>query len=222
MISAVASMRLADHHAGGNDHGEHPGMTDLFERAIEAGDVPGVVSRPRQPRTGQSSQGASARATCVGHADDGRHCGVDRLDDQGGHRCLRHAACGTGQTVARCADRDGAAAARRRQVLEGFAPDGAPRLRPAKRPITLRHLLTHSQASSMRYGTPQMARYMETTGTPGIISAPTRRYRSHWYSIPGERWDYGIGIDWAGKAVEAVSGRRSASTCDSTCLGRSA
>ena len=23
---------------------------------------------------------------------------------------------------------------------------------------------------------------------------------------PGERWDYGLGIDWAGKAVEAVSG----------------
>ena len=30
------------------------------------------------------------------------------------------------------------------QVLEGFDADGAPRLRPAKRPITLRHLLTHT------------------------------------------------------------------------------
>src|SRR3954469_5505517 len=30
------------------------------------------------------------------------------------------------------------------QVLEGFAPDGTPRLRPARRPITLRHLLTHT------------------------------------------------------------------------------
>jgi CubicO group peptidase (beta-lactamase class C family) len=25
---------------------------------------------------------------------------------------------------------------------------------------------------------------------------------------PGERWEYGIGIDWAGKIVEAVSGRK--------------
>ena len=30
------------------------------------------------------------------------------------------------------------------QVLEGFDPSGAPRLRPARRPITLRPLLTHT------------------------------------------------------------------------------
>ena len=30
------------------------------------------------------------------------------------------------------------------QVLEGFDDAGSPRLRPAKRPITLRHLLTHT------------------------------------------------------------------------------
>ncbi len=25
---------------------------------------------------------------------------------------------------------------------------------------------------------------------------------------PGERWEYGIGMDWAGKAVEAVTGQK--------------
>jgi len=25
---------------------------------------------------------------------------------------------------------------------------------------------------------------------------------------PGDRWEYGINIDWAGKAVERVSGQR--------------
>ena len=25
---------------------------------------------------------------------------------------------------------------------------------------------------------------------------------------PGERWDYGINIDWAGKMVEATSGKK--------------
>jgi CubicO group peptidase (beta-lactamase class C family) len=34
------------------------------------------------------------------------------------------------------------------QVLEGFDVAGAPRLRPAKRPITLRHLLTHTAGFS--------------------------------------------------------------------------
>src|SRR6202048_4308909 len=30
------------------------------------------------------------------------------------------------------------------QVLEGFGADGAPNLRPARHPITLRHLMTHT------------------------------------------------------------------------------
>ena len=34
------------------------------------------------------------------------------------------------------------------QVLEGFDAGGAPKLRPAKRPITLRHLLTHTAGFS--------------------------------------------------------------------------
>src|SRR5262249_33186207 len=34
------------------------------------------------------------------------------------------------------------------QVLEGFDASGAPQLRPAKRPITLRHLLTHTAGFS--------------------------------------------------------------------------
>jgi methyl acetate hydrolase len=34
------------------------------------------------------------------------------------------------------------------KVLEGFAPDGSPKLREASRPITLRHLLTHTAGMS--------------------------------------------------------------------------
>jgi methyl acetate hydrolase len=34
------------------------------------------------------------------------------------------------------------------QVLEGFDAAGAPKLRPAKRPITLRHLMTHTAGFS--------------------------------------------------------------------------
>jgi CubicO group peptidase (beta-lactamase class C family) len=94
------------------------------------------------------------------------------------------------------------------QVLEGFAPDGRPRLRPTKRPITLRHLLTHTSGYVYDIWSPEMARYLETTGTPGIISCANAALRIPLLFDPGERWDYGIGIDWAGKAVEAVSGQR--------------
>jgi CubicO group peptidase (beta-lactamase class C family) len=94
------------------------------------------------------------------------------------------------------------------QVLEGFAPDGSPRLRPAKRPISLRHLLTHTSGFVYDIWNPEMARYLETTGTPGIISCANAALSIPLVFDPGERWDYGIGIDWAGKAVEAVSGQR--------------
>src|SRR5438874_4742755 len=42
------------------------------------------------------------------------------------------------------------------QVLEGFDEQGAPRLRPAKRPITLRHLLTHTAGFTYDIWSPDM------------------------------------------------------------------
>ena len=96
----------------------------------------------------------------------------------------------------------------RMQVLEGFAPDGAPRLRPAQRPITLRHLLTHTSGCVYDSWNPEMARYLAATGTPSILSCTNASLSVPLLFEPGDRWDYGTGIDWAGKAVEAVSGQR--------------
>ena len=39
------------------------------------------------------------------------------------------------------------------QVLEGFDADGEPILRPAKNPITLRHLMTHTAGFATTCGT---------------------------------------------------------------------
>jgi CubicO group peptidase (beta-lactamase class C family) len=94
------------------------------------------------------------------------------------------------------------------QVLEGFAPDGSPQVRPANRPITLRHLLTHTSGFVYDIWNADMGRYLEKTGTPGIISCANAALSIPLVFDPGERWDYGIGIDWAGKAIEAVSGQR--------------
>jgi len=55
------------------------------------------------------------------------------------------------------------------QVLEGFDPSGEPRLRPAKRPITLRHLLTHTAGLVYEIWNAEMGRYMELKAIPGII-----------------------------------------------------
>jgi methyl acetate hydrolase len=93
------------------------------------------------------------------------------------------------------------------QVLEGFDADGKPRLRVPKRTITLRHLLTHTAGYSYDMWNADIGRYMEVTGTPGIISCQNAALALPLIADPGEKWEYGISIDWAGKAVEAVSGQ---------------
>jgi methyl acetate hydrolase len=93
------------------------------------------------------------------------------------------------------------------QVLEGFDPSGEPRLRPARRPITLRHLLTHTAGLVYEIWTAEMGRYMESKAIPGIISCQNAALSLPLVFDPGEKWDYGINIDWVGKAVERVSGQ---------------
>ena len=93
------------------------------------------------------------------------------------------------------------------QVLEGFDSAGAPRLRPAKRPVTLRHLLTHTAGFSYDIWNANIGKYMEHAGVPGVISCQNAALRTPLVCDPGEAWEYGISIDWVGKVVEAVSGK---------------
>jgi CubicO group peptidase (beta-lactamase class C family) len=93
------------------------------------------------------------------------------------------------------------------QVLEGFNDKGEPKLRPAKRPITLRMLLTHTAGFTYDIWDADTAQYNKFANVPGVISCKNAALKTPLAFDPGERWEYGINIDFAGKAVEAVSGQ---------------
>jgi methyl acetate hydrolase len=94
------------------------------------------------------------------------------------------------------------------QVLEGFDASGQPKLRPAKKPITLRHLMTHTAGFAYDMWNGDMVKYLEKTGTPGVISCANAALKTPIMNEPGTRWEYGTNIDFVGKAVEAASGQK--------------
>jgi len=85
------------------------------------------------------------------------------------------------------------------QVLEGFDSEGKPSLRAATTAPTLRHLLTHTSGLCYDTWDEAMFRYTsrnpESSGVPGPLMFE-----------PGKRWQYGRGLDWTGRLVEAISG----------------
>ena len=93
------------------------------------------------------------------------------------------------------------------QVLEGFDAAGAPKLRPAKRPITLRHLLTHTAGFSYDIWDANTGRYIKAAGLPARPTGKLASIRTPLAFDPGDKWEYGVNTDWAGRLVEVLSGQ---------------
>ena len=93
------------------------------------------------------------------------------------------------------------------QVLDGFDTGGRPVLRPAPRPILLRHLLTHTAGFTYRLWDAKAVQYFKAIS----LLPPADRSnapRAPLMFDPGERWQYGPNIDWVGRIVEWISGER--------------
>lgn len=91
-------------------------------------------------------------------------------------------------------------------VLEGFDnATGKPILRPAKKAVTLRHLLTHTSGFAYDTWDANMLKYEMQIGAgpagAGVAAVTPLIFE------PGTRWQYGTSLDWTGRLVEAVSGQ---------------
>jgi methyl acetate hydrolase len=87
------------------------------------------------------------------------------------------------------------------QVLVGFDAKGAPQLRPAQKPITLRHLLSHTSGFSYQLWDANVVRYNKVSrSNPALPRTPLM-------FDPQARWAYGGSLDRVGRLIEIASGK---------------
>src|SRR5215469_3724224 len=187
--------------------GAFPQIDQVLRAAIDRGDVPGVVAMAATP-AGPAYQGAFGRRVL----SDGAEMTADTvfwiasmtkaITSAAAMQLVEQGRLALDSPIAGMLPELASP-----QVLEDFDASGEPRLRPARRPITLRHLITHTAGFVYDIWSPEIGRYMEKRGIPGIISCENAALALPLTFEPGDRWDYGINIDWGGKAVERASGQ---------------
>jgi CubicO group peptidase (beta-lactamase class C family) len=92
------------------------------------------------------------------------------------------------------------------KVLTGFDASGNPILRAPRTTITLRNLLTHTAGFVYDTWNEAMNRYARISGIPAARTGKLAALTAPLAFDPGERWEYGINIDIAGRMVEVASG----------------
>ena len=78
--------------------------------------------------------------------------------------------------------------------------DGSYETRPAKRPITIRHLLTHTSGIGYGFASPTLTKIMQRT-MQSEMDVPL-------LFEPGESWAYGASTRVLGNVVEVISGQK--------------
>jgi CubicO group peptidase (beta-lactamase class C family) len=86
------------------------------------------------------------------------------------------------------------------QVLDGFDGD-TPRMRAPASRARVRHLITHTAGLTYPFWNADVVRWQAASPSGGdVFAAPM-------VADPGTTFEYGIGIDWLGRVVEAASGQ---------------
>jgi methyl acetate hydrolase len=88
------------------------------------------------------------------------------------------------------------------KVFESFDPaTGAYKVRPASRPATVRHFLTHTSGLGYPFTSANLRDFKPRAGENYPFGGPL-------LFDPGERWHYGTSTDVAGRLVEVISGQK--------------
>src|SRR5437660_12746635 len=137
------------------------GVDEVLRAGIDRGDVPGVVAMTAT-REGAVYQGAVGRRTLP----DGAPMTADTvfwiasmtkaITSTAAMQLVEQGRLALDRPIAEVLPELASP-----QVLDGFDAAGAPRLRPAKRPITLRHLITHTAGFAYAFWNPDIGRYIE-------------------------------------------------------------
>ena len=182
-------------------------MDDALEGAVEAGVIPGVVALAAD-ENGVTYQGAFGKRALGGDVDMTLDTlffiasmakavtavaamqlveqGRVRLDEPLGERAPELASM---------------------QVLDGFDDDGQVKLRPARGPITLCQLLTHTAGCTSSTFNATMRRWEEQNAQTIVDGGPRAILTAPLAFDPGTGWAYSS-TDWVGQIVERVSGQR--------------
>ena len=94
------------------------------------------------------------------------------------------------------------------QVLDGFDDNGDPILRAPKRDVTTRMLMLHTAGFAYDFFNQQYNRLGEEKGLPSALTGVKAALDAPLLFDPGDKWEYGINIDWCGQVVEGIRGKR--------------
>jgi methyl acetate hydrolase len=94
------------------------------------------------------------------------------------------------------------------QVLDGFDPDGKPRLRAPKRDITTRMLMLHTAGFGYDFFNANYNRLAKEHRQPSVITSSKAALTTPLLFDPGDKWEYGSNLDWCGQVVEDIRGKR--------------
>lgn len=94
------------------------------------------------------------------------------------------------------------------EVLTGFDAKGNPKLRAPARDITTRMLMLHTAGLGYDFFNADYLRLAQERGQPSVVTCSKASLNTPLLFDPGDRWEYGSNIDWAGQVVESIRGKR--------------